>query len=90
MIEDGIGEDTFQEAVKLYLQKHSMEAVRTQDLVDALQSAYSSVNMTDVVYSWALQDNYPVLKISSLPNDSLIVTQEPLQFTYDHPDTPYG
>lgn len=76
MLEDAIGETTFQKSVTNYLNKHAYGNAVTQDLLDEIQNIIGdSINITTFMNTWTVQMGYPVVDIKE-EGDSFVLTQK--------------
>ena len=83
MLEQFLGEETFQQGLQGYISAHQYGNARTEDLWRALESA-SGKPVTSIMDTWTKQMGYPVLQVegggtSDAPE--LIISQE--RFVYD-------
>lgn len=81
MIHTLIGEEAFQEGMKIYFQRHDGQAVTTEDFVAAMQSA-TDVDLTQFENTWYKQEGTPLCKVDTAYDESaqtftLTVTQTP-------------
>ncbi|BFZ00939.1 hypothetical protein BsWGS_03978 [Bradybaena similaris] len=72
-----LGEDTFRKGITNYLRKLSYGAAFHNDLWNALteqaQSDSKDLNVTDIMATWALQMNFPVVTVTRDNSDSLVI-----------------
>jgi puromycin-sensitive aminopeptidase len=74
MLEQYLGESTFRDGIRIYLQRHAYANTVTADLWAALEAA-SGQPVGNIMDTWILQGGYPLLSV-----DGDTVSQEP--FTY--------
>lgn len=82
MFQHAIGEDTFTQGVKYYLQEMSFKAATDKDLVQNLQRAINEsseetkLQIQPILDSWTLQPGYPVLMVNTNEDLSLTIWQK--------------
>jgi puromycin-sensitive aminopeptidase len=71
MLEQFIGEETFRDAIRLYLQKHSYANTETSDLWNALETV-SKQPIGKIMDGWVFGSGYPLVSISPGKTDNSI------------------
>eukprot|EP00116_Pleurobrachia_bachei_P000449 sb/3460711/ len=72
----------FEEAIKAYIKEHKYGNAVQMDLYGELDKVYQKVNpdsdvsIKDVMSTWTLQMNFPVLKVARFDEDHVAVSQE--------------
>ena len=74
MLEQYLGESTFRDGIRIYLQRHAYANTVTADLWAALEAA-SGQPVGDIMDTWILQGGYPLLSV-----DGDTVSQEPFAY----------
>ncbi len=64
MLEQWLGEDTFRNGIRHYLQKHLYKNTETHDLWDALEHI-AERPVTTAMETWIFQGGYPVIELST-------------------------
>lgn len=93
--------ENFEDAIRAYIQRYKFDNAVQNDLYAELDKVYRSevdnntdLNMVDVMGSWTLQMNFPVLSVERYDANTLAVSQR--RFLISGPDTtedkpsPYG
>ncbi len=62
MLEQWLGEETFRDGIRYYLDKHAYGNTETHDLWDALEHV-SGRPVTEAMETWIFQGGYPVIEI---------------------------
>jgi aminopeptidase N len=80
MIENFVGDETFQKGLQIFLKKHAYDVASSDDLWTALEQASNGEKpVTRLMRSWVLQPGYPMISVSREGN-KLKFSQE--RFTY--------
>jgi len=74
MLEQYLGESTFRDGIRIYLQRHAYANTVTADLWSALEAA-SGEPVGDIMDTWILQGGYPLLTVTGTT-----VSQEPFAY----------
>jgi puromycin-sensitive aminopeptidase len=74
MLEQYLGESTFRDGIRIYLQRHAYANTVTADLWAALEAA-SGQPVGDIMDTWILQGGYPLLSV-----DGDTISQEPFAY----------
>ena len=74
MLEQYLGETTFRDGVRLYLNRHAYANARTNDLWRALE-AVSGQPVAEVMDTWILQGGFPLVRV-----EGSTVSQEPFSY----------
>jgi puromycin-sensitive aminopeptidase len=83
MLQQYLGEQTFQEGVNLYLRKHAYGNTETGDLWDALEEA-SGQPVRKTMDSWIFQAGYPLVNLELTGKDQLAVSQQRFLYLADN------
>ncbi|MCE9611354.1 MAG: M1 family metallopeptidase [Chthoniobacter sp.] len=88
MIEDWLGEETFRNGVRRYVQKHALSNTTTADLWDAL-ARESGQDIRGLAKGWTEQPGFPVIQVTSFPvEDAKRATCWQERFTVQQKDAP--
>jgi puromycin-sensitive aminopeptidase len=74
MLEQYLGESTFRDGIRIYLQRHAYANTITADLWAALESA-SGQPVGEIMDTWILQGGYPLLSV-----EGTTISQEPFAY----------
>ncbi len=84
MLEDYIGEASFQRGLQAYLSKHQYANARTEDLWSALGQA-SGMPVSEVMGSWIRQTGFPLLQArAEQQGDDVALKLSQRRFLYEH------
>ncbi|MFQ5552500.1 MAG: M1 family metallopeptidase [Thermoplasmata archaeon] len=88
MLEDFLGEETFQRGLRAYMEAHAYGNARTEDLWEALEQA-SDKPVRALMASWVRQTGFPLLDVESHREDGgLRVGLSQSRFLYEHLERP--
>jgi puromycin-sensitive aminopeptidase len=74
MFETFIGEESFKEGVRNYLNKYEYKNTHSSDLWNELTNS-SSYNLSEILPTWIKQEGYPIVKIEKV-KDSFKISQK--------------
>lgn len=77
MLEDLIGEETFQTIIRKFLKKHAYCTVTTNDFIALLEQVVKDEPLRDFVESYLFQKKFPVISVDILENSTYVFTQSP-------------
>lgn len=86
MLEQYVGENSFRDGIRSYLNSHEFANTETSDLWDSIEE-FSSIPVRDTMNTWILQPGYPRLKFSN-NNNFIQIDQE--TFKYDNLDNDFS
>ncbi len=86
MLENYLGEETFQKGMQLYMKRHGYSSATTEDLWAALEQA-SGKPVRALSAGWTEQPGLPVVSVSSeCKEGKAVVHMEQQRFTVEDPD----
>ena len=90
MLENWMGEVTFQKGIKSYLKKYEYNNAETVDLWEELDKARDNneIKIKDLMDSWVSRDGFPMVSVME-HKDKLILTQKRFTKGYEKLDSPW-
>ncbi len=84
MMEQYLGEETFKNGVRRYLNSHLHANAETEDLWKSLEEA-SDEPVTEMMNTWILQGGHPLVSVDALPS-GVRLSQTPFRFLGEETD----
>jgi aminopeptidase N len=75
MLESFLGEETFRDGLRRYMQAHKYSNATTADLWNALSEA-SNKPVGEIAAGWTEQPGFPLISVRRAANDNVALTQE--------------
>ncbi|KAH8409851.1 hypothetical protein KR222_009893, partial [Zaprionus bogoriensis] len=76
MLENLVGEETFQEAVTNYLTKYQYSNTETDDFLTEVAALVTDFDVKQLMRTWTEQMGYPVLNVQRSSNERFSITQQ--------------
>ncbi|CAG9860831.1 unnamed protein product [Phyllotreta striolata] len=77
MLEDFIGEDTFQQIVQKFMKKYRFSTASTNDFILTAEEVVKSEPLRAFLKSYLYQKKFPVINVDVLDNGTYVLNQEP-------------
>ena len=79
MLENYLGESTFQKGIQIYIKKHSYKNTTTDDLWNAL-SINSDINVKRLMDNWTKTTGFPLIELTKNDNNEYELSQSKFSF----------
>ena len=79
MLENFMGEATFQKGIQIYIKKHSYKNTTTDDLWNAL-SLNSDINVKNLMDNWTKKTGFPLIELAKNDNSGYELSQSKFSF----------